>query len=232
MKDLIKFPTILKALSVALLLLFVQARVFAQDAWKLATEKDGIKVYTLQVPNSKVKAIKVECELNATQSQLVALLLDVNTSAEWVYHTKSCVLIKQVSPAELYYYSQIRMPWPTSDRDFVAHLIVTQNPYTKVVTIDGPAVPGMMPEKKGIVRINNSTGKWTIAPEGFDRVRVEYTLHVEPGGNIPAWMVNMFATEGPLNVFEALKIQMQKPVYKNADLPFIDSKQYAAATKF
>jgi len=221
-----------KILLTSLLLFFIQVAVFGQGAWKLNTEKDGIKVYTSSVPGSKVKAIKVECEIKATESQLVSLLMDINSSAEWVYHTKSAVLIKQVSPSELYYYSEISLPWPVANRDFVAHLTVSQNPITKVVTIDGPAVPNMMPAKKGIVRINNAKGKWTITPYGLDQLKIEYTLHTDPGGDLPAWVVNMFAADGPLKVFENLKQQLQKPVYKNAAVPFIDHKQYALNTAF
>jgi len=206
----------------SILSLFASSAAFGQKTWKLSAEKDGIKVYTSQVPDSKVKAIKVECEIQASPAQLVALLLDVNTSADWIYRTKSCSLVKRVSPSELYYYSEISLPWPAANRDFVAHLTVKQNPDTKIVTIDGPAVAGMVPEKKVIVRIARSMGKWTITPYGNDLLKVEYTLHTEPGGNIPAWMVNMFATEGPLQVFENLKVQIQKPVYKNASLAFIE----------
>jgi len=220
-----------KLLLLPLFLFLIQVNVFGQSDWKLSTQKDGVKVYTLNLPDSKFKAIKVECEIDATQSQLVALLMDVNTSADWVYHTKSCTLIKQVSPSELYYYSEVNLPWPAANRDFVAHLIVSQNPETKVVVIDGPAVNGMVPVKNGIVRITNSTGKWIITPDGIDKVKVEYTLHVEPGGSIPAWMANMFATQGPLEIFKKLKVQIQKPVYKNAELPFIENKSYALNTK-
>jgi hypothetical protein len=216
-----------KTLLTSIILFFIHLSVFGQSNWKLSEEKDGIKIYTCNVADSKVKAIKVECELKATESQLVALLMDINSSANWVYHTKSAVIIKQVSPSELYYYSEVNLPWPAANRDFVAHLTVSQNPVTKVVVIDGPAVPNMVPQKKGIVRINNSKGKWTITPKGFDGINIEYTLHTDPAGNLPAWMVNMFATEGPLRVFENLKQEMQKPVYKNAALPFIDNKQYA-----
>ncbi len=221
-----------KMMLMSLLLFLMQVDVFGQNAWKLNAENEGIKVYTSHVVDSKVKAIKVECEVKATESQLVALLMDVNTSADWVYHTKSAVLIKQVSPSELYYYSEVSLPWPASNRDFVAHLTVSQNPATKVVVIDGPAVPDMLPAKKGIVRVNNSNGKWTITPEGYDQVKVEYTIHVEPGGDIPTWMVNMFATEGPLQIFKKLKLQLEKPAYKNAIVPFIENKQYVANASF
>ena len=212
-----------KILLSSFILLLVQTLGFAQSAWKLNADKEGIKVYTSEVADSKVKAIKVQAEIDASATQLVALLMDVNTSADWVYHTKSCTLIKQVSPSELYYYSEINMPWPASNRDFVAHLIVSQNPVTKVIQIDGPSVPGMMPEKKGVVRINHSVGKWTIVPIDANHIKVEYTLHTEPGGSLPAWMVNMFAAEGPMQVFKEIKVQLQKPTYHDAILSYIDN---------
>jgi hypothetical protein len=221
-----------KILLTPILLLFIQVATFGQSAWKLVSEKEGIKIYTSEVIDSKIKAIKVECEFNASASQLVALLMDINTSADWVYHTKSATIIKQVSPSEIYYYSEVNMPWPTANRDFVAHLTVSQNPITKVVIIDGPAVQGMMPDKKGIVRISNSIGKWTITPFGLDQIKVQYTLHVEPGGSIPAWMVNMFASQGPQQIFKAIRVQLEKPEYKNAILPFIENRTYAANMRY
>lgn len=232
MKNQLKISALYKVLLMSLFLFLIQVDVFGQSEWKLNVEKEGIRIYTAQLPDSKVKAIKVETEINATESQLVAVLMDINTSTEWVDRLKSATIIKQVSPAELYYYCEVNLPWPAANRDFVAHLTVTQDPDTKVVYIDAPAVASMVPEKKGIVRINNSTGKWTIIPDGANRVKIEYTLHVEPGGNIPAWVTNMFATDGPLKIFKELKIQVEKPAYKNAVMPLNGSKQYTAATKF
>ncbi|WP_426672154.1 START domain-containing protein [Mucilaginibacter sp. McL0603] len=210
-----------KVLFISLLLVLGLNSASAQNDWKLSTEKDGIKVYTSMVSDSKVKAIKVECDLSATPSQLVALIMDVTTAPDWVYHVKSAKLVKQVSPAELYYYSEVSLPWPAQNRDFVAHLIVSQDPDTKVVTIDGPAVPGFVPVKKGIVRIDRSFGKWVITPTGSDQLHVEYSIHVDPGGSLPAWLVNIFATDAPLQIFKSLKTQMQKPIYKNTALAFV-----------
>jgi hypothetical protein len=222
MKGLLNIKALPYKLLFALLPLFFGVlTASAQTDWKLSTDKEGIKVYTSIVPDSKIKAIKVECDLNATSSQLVALVMDVKTSPDWVYHTKSCTLIKQVSPSELYYYSEINLPWPAANRDFVAHLTVNQDPITKVVTIDGPAVPGFVPVKKGIVRIDHSNGKWVITPTGAGQVKVEYTIHVDPGGDLPSWLVNMFATEGPLHIFRNLKQELQKPTYKNIALAFV-----------
>jgi len=212
-----------KAFFTSLLLVLTITSALAQNDWKLSTDKEGIKIYTSIVPDSKIKAVKVECDLNATPAQLVAVVMDINTAPDWVYHVKSAKLVKQVSPAELYYYSEVTLPWPVANRDFVAHLIASQNPDTKVVTIDGPAVPGFVPVKKGIVRIGHSFGKWIITPIGTDQVHVEYSIHVDPGGSLPAWLVNIFATDAPLKIFENLKVQLQKPVYKNTTLAFVEN---------
>lgn len=212
-----------KFIYISFLLILKLNLAFGQSDWKLSTEKDGIRVYTSIVPDSKIKAVRVGCYLNATASQLVALLMDVKTSPDWEYHTKSCVLLKQVSSTELYYYSEISLPWPAENRDFVAHLIITQNPDTKVVTVEGPTVPGFVPVKKSIVRVVNSSGKWIITPVGADQLKVEYMIHVDPGGSVPAWLVNMFATEGPLKFFKSLKIQLRKPAYQNVVIASIEN---------
>ena len=193
----------------------------AQENWKLKDNKDGIKVYTRSVENSNLKAIRVQCAVPATLSQLVAIILDIKTAPDWVYSTKSATLLKQVSPSELYYYSEVALPWPITNRDFVAHLITRQDPHTRVVTIDGPVVGNYVPVKKDIIRVKNSYGKWILSPVTNNIVNIDYTLETDPGGSIPAWLVNLFATKGPLETFKKLKVQLTKPAFKNIQLSYI-----------
>ncbi|AYL96905.1 START domain-containing protein [Mucilaginibacter celer] len=191
------------------------------EPWALSSNKDGIKVYTRHIADSKIKAIKVECTLNATPAQLVAVLMDIKTCGEWVYHTKSATVIKTVSPSDIYYYSEVNIPWPVHNRDFIAHLKVTQDAKTKVVTIDAPVVSDMMPVKDGIVRVEHSTGRWVITPVDSSHVSIVYTLHLDPGGSVPAWLINMFAAQGPTESFIGLKKQLLKPAYKDVKLSYI-----------
>ena len=194
---------------------------YGQENWSLKSDKDGIAVFTRSFPDSKFKAVKVECTLAASLSQLVAVILDVNTGDQWVYSTKSAYLLRQISASELFYYSEVSVPWPASNRDFIAHLKVVQDARTKVVTVYGPTVPDYVPVKKDVVRILQSEGRWVITPLGANRIKVEYTLRVDPGGNIPAWLINMFAAKGPTESFRKLKTHIQKPGYQNIHLPFI-----------
>lgn len=197
--------------------------VNAQADWTLKRAKDGISIYTKTVSSSGLKGIRVKCSLPAKLSQMVALIMDVDAGEEWVYGTKSSVLLRKVSPSELYYYSEVDIPWPLSNRDFIAHLIVSQDPRTKVVTINGPTEATYLPVKKNIVRVNHSNGKWILTPTKNNSIQIDYTLEVDPGGTIPVWLVNLFATSGPTETFKKMKTQIQKPQYVNAHLSFIDN---------
>jgi hypothetical protein len=210
-----------KILFVILFLIVLCPFVKAQNGWTLKSNTDGIKVYTSPVVNSKIRALRIECSYESTITQIVAAVIDLKARPEWIYHTKSVSLVKQISPSELFYYSEISLPWPAQNRDFIAHLITRQDPITKLVTIDGPIAPGMVPVKDGIVRITNSVSKWTIIPLNKNEVRVDYTIQLDPGGVIPSWLVNMFASEGPTQSFKKLRVLLKKPVYRNAVLPFI-----------
>lgn len=135
---------------------------YAQENWELKSTKKDISIYTRIFPDSRFKAVKVECELEATLSQLVAVILDVNKGAQWLYSTKSSVLLKQVSPQELIYYSEVNVPWPFTNRDFIAQLKVTQDVRTRVVTIFGPTIADYIPVKKDIVRVARAEGNGSL----------------------------------------------------------------------
>ena len=214
-------PKFTPALFTSILILLLRFNLQAQTQWKFNWEKEGIKSYTADVVNTKVKAIKLETNFQASLNQLVGVLLDIKSSPEWAYKTKSATVLKQVSPTEVYYYTEISMPWPVVNRDFVGHLTATQNSNTKVVTIDGPVVPDYIPKKKDLVRIEKSVGKWVLTPLNDRETKVEYSLQVDPGGNAPAWLVNMFASEGPTQSLKNLRLQLKKADHKNDPLPFI-----------
>ena len=184
--------------------------VSAQEDWKLQKNKDGIQVYSAEVPDSKIRAIKVVANYEASPGEIADIVMDINTSTEWVSHLKSCYVIKRVSQNELYYYGEVKLPWPALNRDFVAHLTRNENMETRTITIDGPAVAGLVPEKKGTVRINNSLGTWIIAPLDSSQAKVEYVLHVDPAGSLPSWLVNMFSSETPMQIFENLRRELKQ----------------------
>ncbi|MEP6727272.1 MAG: START domain-containing protein [Bacteroidota bacterium] len=210
-----------KWLLAGVVLLIGSVRANAQTDWELKLDKEGINVFTKKMDNSPLKAVKTVCIINTSLTILTAVLLDINSTPDWVYATKKISLLKQVSGSELVYYSEIEIPWPVSNRDFIVLLAVTQDPKTKAVTVVGYNKPDYLPANKNIVRIQHSYSKWLITPLQNGQVKIEYILEVNPGGNVPAWLINLFAAKGPYETFIKLREQVKKPVYHHVKLPFI-----------
>jgi hypothetical protein len=203
------------------LLLLILSSANAQEDWKLKSDKDNIKTYSRKLADSKINAVKIESVFPCSVSQFISVLMDVDSYDDWVYNSKSTRLVKQVSPSEMYYYSEVGFPWPTTNRDFVSHVIISQDPRTKVARVDAKNVPGLVPVKPNIVRIEKSSGEWIITPISKNEIRIEYVLQVDPGGDLPAWLINPFASKGLVETFKNLRKQLVKPQYVAARPPFI-----------
>lgn len=197
------------AVSVLLALSLSVNFVFSQSEWKYIAGRDGVNVYAKTVPDSRIKAMKAECLLDAEVEEVIALLVDVKAAEKWICHTKSCSLITKISETELYYHTEVSLPWPLDNRDFVTHLKVMRNPADNTTVVDAPAVPGVMPARNGVVRVSHSKNQWTLKPVPGGKTFVVYTLQVDPGGHIPAHVVNMFASRAPIETFSNMRKELR-----------------------
>ncbi len=204
-----------------LICLLLQTTAQCQEDWKLKKDKNGIKVYSRKTPNFKFDELKVDCIFEGKMSQLAAVILDVNNQYQWVYKTAKSELLKQVTDADLFYYSEIECPWPFDNRDLIARMTITQNTSTKILSIVAKSVDDYLPHKKNLVRVKYSSALWTITPLSNVQFKVEYKIQIDPGDGVPAWILNMFATNGPYESFKNLKDKIMLPAYAAAKFPFI-----------
>ena len=204
-----------------LLAIFLQSSVNAQENWSLRKDKNGIKVFSRNVEGFKFNELKVESLFEGRVSQIVALVLDANSQKEWAYKTIKSEIIKRNSESDLIYYAEVEAPWPFSNRDFVLHLNVQQNPQSKTVTISVEIVNDFLPEKKDIVRVKYFSATWVITPVNSQQFKLDYRIQVDPGANIPAWLANLFSTNAPYESFMHLKERIKLPQYENAHPSFI-----------
>jgi len=205
---------------ITFLLCLTGLAAMAQPEWHLKKDEDGIKVYTGETPNSNFKSIKVDCIINTTVPQIIACLCDMSIQTEWVYNSKSAKLVKKIKDNEFEFYSEVNVPWPGTNRDYIAHItIVQQSP--QLTTIDSHSEPSAVPEKDGLVRVKKSTAHWELTPVNKQAVHIVYTLTFDPAGAVPAWLINLFLTKGPFETFKKLKEEVKKPAYQNVHFDYI-----------
>jgi hypothetical protein len=177
---------------------------FSQYNWKLTKNSNGISVYQSSVQNSLYKSIKVECTLEGNYDQLLSVITNVNHYKDWVYNNKTTSLLKTISPLEFYYYAETSLPWPMSNRDAVIHTTITRDSLNRFVRINSVNHKGLTPEMPGKVRVPHSNINWYVTMPSATSIHIVYTFEADPGGSIPAWMVNSFADKGPFESFKKL----------------------------
>lgn len=195
---------------------------YSQTNCSLKKSANDINVYLCDSNIGNFKTIIVELDVPATLSQYAAIVLDIDNYTEWQYKIKKPEIIKSVSKSELYYYSEVDTPWPTSNRDFIFHLEVIQDKPTKVLTIKLTEMPDFIPGISGIIRIPEAESTLTVTPIDKANVRVRYVLDINPGGDIPAWIANVFAAQAPWQTYNNFRNRVIEEGDERSSVSFIE----------
>lgn len=191
------------------------------DDWKLEKNKNGIRVYSRYPTDSRLKEVKVQCEVRGTLAQLAAFISDIDRYPEVVYRVRNAYMVKRVNDREFYFYNETSMPWPAHNRDLVIHMLFQMDPATQTMRVQASNAPGMVPEKPGIVRVPFWHSLWTVTDMGEHRLRVEYAFRVDPGGELPLWLINATVAIGPYQSFAALEEHLKNPHYQGRTFSFL-----------
>ena len=180
----------------------------AQNNWILLKEKDGIKISNRHSVRSSFNDVQVEVDLPGNIDQLAAILLDVHKYTEWAYATRKSELIKELAPGKLIYYSEIDVPWPATDRYIYARFELKKDPSGKSLEVVSSSIDDEGPAPRDLLKIAYSRGYWKVTQISKKLIHVDYILELDPGGSLPAWILNLFSTKGPLETFENIKKMM------------------------
>lgn len=193
------------------------------QAWQFQKETEGIKVYYRESPDSRIKELKATLIVESSLGAAVRVISDAARFPEWVYKCKVGKVIEGDTEQSFCYYNLSDFPWPLSDREFVFRCTTFQNPETLEVFSMATAVPGLLPENPKYVRVQTAESNFRLRPLEGRQVEVEYFLKADPGGLIPAWMVNWALSIGPVQSLRKFRELVEAPDnhITNATLPFI-----------
>jgi len=186
-----------------ILLVFCFSNVFAQGPWELKKDEDGIQVFTRDAAKGNIKELRVLCELDATKAQLINTIENIEDYNSWVYSNKKSTILKMITPQNIIYYTQSHLPWPIRDRDLVVELNITPTP--DVLNIQAKSLPDYLPKDANYIRVPYSLALWKVTEAPDNKLKVDYTFSIDPGGSIPSWLVNATLAIGPYNSFAKLR---------------------------
>lgn len=193
----------------------------AANTWQLSKQEKGINVYVKSKQGSLLKSFKGEVLIKSSLVPLVAILEDPSSFPRWMHQTKSAQKLKEINQASSYIHVVTDMPWPVIDRDSVTLARLTQDKKTKRIQITIKSAPDYIKPIKGHLRIREMQGKWTLMPLGKGETRVIYEMRVDPGGNLPKWLVNTLSIDIPFYTLDNLRREVAAAQYQNAKRTYI-----------
>jgi hypothetical protein len=190
--------------------------------WEIQRSEDGIDVYTRPEPASQFEAVRAVMTLNDVRlSSLVALISDTEACSRLESRCVGAETLDKINQTESVVYRYNNMPFPVRDRDMVLRLKWYQQPDSLNVNVVISNVTGFLPEKKRRVRMPKVNSGWKFVPLPDGSVEVSSEGHIEPGANLPAWLLNQFLVSAPFKTMEAVASMVREPLYRDAELSFI-----------
>jgi hypothetical protein len=196
--------------------------VFSQDSWKFKKEKHDIRIYTKEVDGSPFKSFKGTMRINADMNALVAVYQDVDSYADWMPNLSRADLLQMNGDTAHIQYIVMPAPWPVKDRDAVYHFQYIKDSLTNRITIRIKCLPDYLLKVPGKVRIPKAKGTYHFIPLDNGIVDVKFEMEVDPGGGIPAFMVNWRIVDGPMKTLKRLKERVKMEKYRNRTFSFLN----------
>ncbi len=198
--------------------LIISLACFSQDKkneWQLKKSEEGINIYSRKTENSAYRELKSVFYVKTSLSSIVSLIHDWESYPNWVYRCGKASKLK-VSKDTIIHYQNVLAPWPFENRDFISNTVLSQDKITNIVTINAFNNPKFIPEVESHHRITEMRATWTLIPLKEGNVQISYQLFVNPGGSIPAALVNMASVAGPYETALHLKEWVMKKKYQDA----------------
>jgi hypothetical protein len=186
-----------KLLILSLMLYYPAKAGTAEDPWEKKLDKNGIAVYTHKPEGARILAFKAISTYSNTSIEDVGnVIRQVEDWNEWISDCKSVEILDSIGEEELIYHVLVKVPFPLEKRDLIQRMKVTRESETTVrISLEG--MPDYLETRKGTVRMPVADGYWLLTDLENGDVRVEFEHYSDPGGGIPAWIINMFIVQSP-----------------------------------
>ncbi|MGE8721052.1 START domain-containing protein [Leptospira terpstrae] len=203
-------------------LLSTVSSLFAQSPeWSESKRKKGIQVLTRPFVGSNIDEFLGRTEVDASISQVVALLTDP-ASCKNLYHQCKELTVLSGTEKKSIVYLRNGAPWPVNDRDLIMDRGFEQNEKSlatvmKIKRLESNA----RPVPSGVTRMENFEGIWRIIPQTNGKLKIEYQAHFEPGGSVPQSVINLVLTDTPYESLLNLKTLVDEGKHKDTKFDWI-----------
>lgn len=191
------------------------------NKWEKSLEKEGIVVHALKQPGKFVLQMKATKRIKSKLAAFVSVMQDVEAMCtDGCYEAR--VIKKEADSHLLSTFTRFDLPSPMKDREWVLENHFSQDPQTKEILYKIRAIPDIVPENDGYVRIKHFNNSWRFTSAGNGEVDVVWTADMDQGGYLVNLLFNLGSADAMRSSLLEIEKLVQKEKYQNAKFDFIE----------
>jgi len=193
--------------------------------WEKVLEKNGISVFSREHVATGLYEFRGRGMVYAAPGKIISMLQDIKYMTKWVEGCVSSSVLEKnftgtsfdmdFSNYRMVIHAENSIPWPFENRDYVlkgrvAYNSDTDTAFMLLETTTHPA----RPVRDGIVRMDLMKISFSIKPMNQDKhSMIDFYVHLDPGGNIPHWVVNFMTKNEPYKSITKLRELVKSDKY-------------------
>lgn len=176
------------------------------DEWQELFRTDGVAVAERPAPERALPDFRGEVELPADAYEVLAVILDVPQQTEWMWQCRVSRVLRHEAGDGVIVYQVLDAHWPATDRDVVFESVprVVEPGHrleVRFASRDDPAAPPVA----DLVRMPHLAGEFALEALDPSHTRVIYTVSADPGGALPATLLERTVRESPFDTLVGLR---------------------------
>ncbi len=182
----------------------------AAVAWKTVLDKGYVKGYSRPVPGTDIHEFRSTAVIPAGIEIIGAVLRNVEGLKHSSSHCTDVRFVEYINKNNYTFYVSYSYPPPVADRDVIVRVITRYDlergrTITELVAVKEAIVP----RRKGVIRITDYRSQIVLEYINRDRTGIVLTSRLDPGGSIPAFIVNYISKraldEGAKDLMESVR---------------------------
>lgn len=184
------------------------------EKWTQIASEGGIVVEAQSIQGSRQSAYRARTILKAPIEQILEVLSDSATAADWIPDLAHQELVAETSAFEVVTRSVYAVPFPFADRELVLRNRLRLDPLRGDLVAEAKSIEHpRAPLANGRVRAQMHCSMTRLRPLGANRTAIEFVMLVDPCGRIPAVLAAWGLRQAPSKFVKALEARAQTAGY-------------------
>ncbi len=194
--------------------------------WKLVKSQDHLSLFTADYGTSDFEAFKAQAVIDQPLEAVFAVIADPVTCPRWVDGCLKSESLQIESFNNRVGYALNDLPWPFKNREVIVRIHTRSASDANTLYIDmfteaslnSLSLDDTSLEDTSAFRIESSHARYILRRASDEVTELVWMQHTEPGGALPAWLVNSMVIDLPRKSIAKLADVAADARYQNARL--------------